>query len=467
IDADHVSQRFGHLLRFHVDQAVVHPIADEWRLARIRFRLRNFVFVVRKHQIQAAAVEVDVISQVFEGHGRALDVPSRAALPPGALPRRLARFGRFPQGEVHRIAFAFIGFETGARHQLVETLSAQSAVIGKARHVEKDVPVHGVGEAFFHQRLDHLDDVGNMLAHPRIMVRILNAQPPHGGQILVGEAGRQPERILSFGARSVDDLVVHVGEVLHQRDTIAPRPQKFANHRPDQRRPGMADVRFGVRRDAAGVNPHVVIDQRLERFLRARQRIVDADRVRHHPFPPHVFIILASSGSPLHRRGVYCSPASRAENVGSNTESGTPAINPSRSARSRSRASSSRTRDVKASICRAMPRSTFSNGSGKSAWSRSMTSTLRPSCRPTRPGPPTPVELGGTSDNTTEPAPILALSPTRKEPSTAAPVAMTTLFPMVGWRLPFSLPVPPSTTPWYNVTFSPSSAVSPMTTPMP
>ncbi len=248
IDADHVSQRFGHLLRFHVDQAVVHPIADEWRLARIRFRLRNFVFVVRKHQIQAAAVEVDVISQVFEGHGRALDVPSRAALPPGALPRRLARFGRFPQGEVHRIAFAFIGFETGARHQLVETLSAQSAVIGKARHVEKDVPVHGVGEAFFHQRLDHLDDVGNMLAHPRIMVRILNAQPPHGGQILVGEAGRQPERILSFGARSVDDLVVHVGEVLHQRDTIAPRPREICE--PPTRSASAGHGRCALRRKA-------------------------------------------------------------------------------------------------------------------------------------------------------------------------------------------------------------------------
>ena len=33
------------------------------------------------------------------------------------------------------------------------------------------------------------------------------------------------------------------------------------------------------------------------------------------------------------------------------------------------------------------------------------------------------------------------------EPSTLAPVAITTLLPMVGWRLPFSLPVPPSTTP--------------------
>ena len=42
-----------------------------------------------------------------------------------------------------------------------------------------------------------------------------------------------------------------------------------------------------------------------------------------------------------------------------------------------------------------------------------------------------------------------------------------TLSSTVGWRLPVAKPVPPSVTPWYIVTFSPTSAVSPITTPIP
>ena len=42
-----------------------------------------------------------------------------------------------------------------------------------------------------------------------------------------------------------------------------------------------------------------------------------------------------------------------------------------------------------------------------------------------------------------------------------------TLSCTVGWRLPVAKPVPPSVTPWYSVTSSPISAVSPITTPIP
>ena len=61
---------------------------------------------------------------------------------------------------------------------------------------------------------------------------------------------------------------------------------------------------------------------------------------------------------------------------------------------------------------------------------------------------PTTVELSGTGCTTTEPAPTFTLSPIRMLPSTFAPVPTTTRLPSVGWRLPLSLPVPPSVTPW-------------------
>ena len=54
------------------------------------------------------------------------------------------------------------------------------------------------------------------------------------------------------------------------------------------------------------------------------------------------------------------------------------------------------------------------------------------------PGTPTTVELSGTSRSTTEPAPTREFSPMVMLPSTRAPAPMTTLLPMVGWRLPVS-----------------------------
>ena len=50
----------------------------------------------------------------------------------------------------------------------------------------------------------------------------------------------------------------------------------------------------------------------------------------------------------------------------------------------------------------------------------------------TRPGTPTTVEFGGTSLNTTLPAPILEFSPMVKEPSTFAPALIITLSQTVG-----------------------------------
>ena len=50
--------------------------------------------------------------------------------------------------------------------------------------------------------------------------------------------------------------------------------------------------------------------------------------------------------------------------------------------------------------------------------------------------------------STTLPAPTRTLSPMYTGPSTLAPAPISTLSPRVGWRLPVSLPVPPSVTPW-------------------
>ncbi|OUD86461.1 hypothetical protein BC477_00605 [Clavibacter michiganensis subsp. michiganensis] len=58
-------------------------------------------------------------------------------------------------------------------------------------------------------------------------------------------------------------------------------------------------------------------------------------------------------------------------------------------------------------------------------------------------------------------------APTVMGPSSFAPAPMVTPSPTVGCRLPCTRLFPPRVTPWYISTSSPTSAVAPMTTPMP
>ena len=52
-------------------------------------------------------------------------------------------------------------------------------------------------------------------------------------------------------------------------------------------------------------------------------------------------------------------------------------------------------------------------------------------------------------------------------PSIFADAPITTLSPTVGCLFPFSFPVPPNVAPWNIVTLFPTTAVSPITTPIP
>src|SRR6478736_5226558 len=82
-------------------------------------------------------------------------------------------------------------------------------------------------------------------------------------------------------------------------------------------------------------------------------------------------------------------------------------------------------------------------------------------------GTPTATAPAGTSLSTTAFAPTCAPSPIHMGPSTFAPAPMTTWSPTVGCRLPRFIVLPPSVAPWNSTTSSPTTAVSPTTTPMP
>src|SRR5258706_1629764 len=81
----------------------VQPVADEL-LAGGAFALGDFIFVMRKSQIDAAGVQVESLAQIFHGHGRALDMPTWPAASDAGVPGRFFGFvWGFPESEVARV----------------------------------------------------------------------------------------------------------------------------------------------------------------------------------------------------------------------------------------------------------------------------------------------------------------------------------------------------------------------------
>src|SRR6202142_235648 len=89
-DGKKVPQTLRHLLAFDQQKPRVKPVARQL-LSAERFRLRNFILVMRKNQIFATGVQVETRSQFLHRHYRALDMPPRTPRPDRRVPRGLTR----------------------------------------------------------------------------------------------------------------------------------------------------------------------------------------------------------------------------------------------------------------------------------------------------------------------------------------------------------------------------------------
>ena len=155
-------------------------------------------------------------------HGGALGVPTRAPLAPGTLPHRLAGLGRLPEGKVEWVALLVVGLDAGAHLELVHIAARDGAIAGVASHGEVDVAVAGrIGVPLLDESLDHLDHRGNLLRGARANVGVEHAKPVHLLDEGVGELARDLLGRTPLLICAVDDLVVHVREVLGKRHLIA------------------------------------------------------------------------------------------------------------------------------------------------------------------------------------------------------------------------------------------------------
>ena len=108
----------------------MHPVVCK-TLTVCPFALSNFIFVVRENQVRPTAVDIKCFTQIVATHRRALNVPTRAALTPGAIPLWLSGFGALPQHKIKRITLGIVSRHTLAADQIINRFAGEFAVIFK------------------------------------------------------------------------------------------------------------------------------------------------------------------------------------------------------------------------------------------------------------------------------------------------------------------------------------------------
>ena len=232
--------------------------------------------MVREDQIVAAAVDVNLLAEDVQVHGRALDVPARATLSPGAIPGRFVGLGGLPQGEVHRVLFLLADLDARASLHIVQPAAGEFAVFFVFGDAEVDIPGRGVGVALFDQTLDHGLDLVHRLGGARVGCRRQDIQVGEMPPEVLNVAFGQLEGVRAHQVGSVDDLIVHVGVVHNVPDLVAAILEVAADNVEDQGRHGMPDVRVAIDRRAADIHFHYAGFEGLEFFFLAGEGVIDA-----------------------------------------------------------------------------------------------------------------------------------------------------------------------------------------------
>ena len=280
-EGEEVAEALGHLLAVYEKHSRVHPRVGE-ALVPAAGGLRALVLVMRECQVRATAVDVDRRAQVAVHHGGALGVPAGAPLAPRARPAGLARLGGLPEGEVERVALLLPRRDARAHHKVVHVAAGYLAVAGVAAHGEVHVAVIGsVRVPLLDQALDHADHGADLLGGTRANIRVHHVGGAHDADELLGELLRYLGRGTPLLVGAIDDLVVHVGEVLREGDLVTARDEPAANHVEADKRACVADVDVVVHRGAAHVHADLALLDGLKVLFLMRSAVVDL-----HEGPP-------------------------------------------------------------------------------------------------------------------------------------------------------------------------------------
>ena len=254
-----IAKAFGHLLPLDLQHLVMQPIPRKLPRRVGAAALCDLVFVVRELQIQPAAVDVKAFAQQIKAHRRAFDMPTRAAMAPGAVPARLVTRRGLPEHKIHRVAFVIRHLYTLARAHVLQAPPRERAVSRIGVHVKQHMAFGLISMALIDQALDHRYHLPDIPGRAWLMG---GAQRPERVHILVipvdgliGDLANIPPRLGGLGVY----LVIHIGEIAHighMRLTVnmAQQPVKHIKH---HHRAGIADMGAVINRGAADIHADI------------------------------------------------------------------------------------------------------------------------------------------------------------------------------------------------------------------
>src|SRR5438876_894052 len=229
--------------------------------------------MVREDEVLAAPMDVERVAEVLDRHGGAFDVPARTSGTPRTRPCWFTRLRGLPQRKVHRAVLPLIHFDTSAGLQLVELTLGKPPVGGKLLDLKVDITVDPVGDAFLKKDADEPDDLLHVIGGLGFHRCRADPEPPHIAVVGVDVQSRNGLPRETQFPGPIDDLVVHVREVLDERDVEASVFQVAADDVEDDGAAGVAEVRIIIDRHPAHVHADLAGHQRLERILPAGQGV--------------------------------------------------------------------------------------------------------------------------------------------------------------------------------------------------
>lgn len=225
------------------------------------------------NQIHAAAMDIEGLAQMLDRHCGAFDVPPGAACTPWTGPGRLAWLAAFPQGKIHRMPFALINIHACPGLKIFQLALREAPVRWIHVDLKVDVSVDGIGQPLFDQRVRDLDDLLDMLGGLRFLRCPHNSQLTHIFIVGIDVLARNRVTGDTLLVRPLNNLVVHVREVLHEVNLVTAVFQIPAKHVEDESAASMADVTIIVDGHAADIHPDTLRLNRFERLLSASERI--------------------------------------------------------------------------------------------------------------------------------------------------------------------------------------------------
>src|SRR6185503_20270385 len=227
--------------------------------------------MVWENQIHPPAMNIECLTQIFDRHGRTLDVPAGTPWTPRALPRWLARLALFPKSKIHRRSLALIDVHSSPSLEILKLAFRELSISGIFGHFKIHVSIDLIGQALLHQGLGQTNNIGHVFCGLRLYGSLANAQALHvfvvGLNIFCGERLAADTLLVC----TFDDLVIHVGEVLDEFNLVAGGLKIPSDHIEHERAARMADMAIVVDRHATDVHPNDLRLERVKRFFLPRE----------------------------------------------------------------------------------------------------------------------------------------------------------------------------------------------------